>query len=373
MNNMDLNIGVVGTGSIAISHLVSLNEIIKNNLIQNKYNVSIKIHGLCDKDSNKISNFKKKNLYEAKLYTTDFEELLKNKLINVIYICTPTKFHKDYFIRAAEEGKHVFIEKPLAFDTKEIKEMISSQKKHGIHAQVGLVLRHCPIFWKIKDLIDGNQDQLGENLGFIFRDDQDWPIATLTHPSKWRKDPRMAHAGCLYEHSIHDVDMLEYFFDYENLSSIKASIRYISPLSQKKLEDTAMVHFKYQKGLSGTLFSLWHQIPRDERRIEIFFENGSVILDGYQLIDYNSFIFYLKKKKKRIKMQDLISKYFQKINFQQVQFTLGAYFFQSLDFMKSLCKEENPHPDLQIGLRAHQIIEAAYKSSRENKEIVVDF
>ena len=368
---MELNIGVIGTGSIAISHLVSLNEIIQNHIIKDKYNSKIKIYGLCDNDSDKLSVLKKKNLYNAKLFTTDFEELIKNKLINVIYITTPTKFHNDYFIRAAEEEKQVFIEKPLAFNTSEIKKMITAQRKHGIYAQVGLVLRHCPLFWKIKNLIQTNKDELGKNLGFIFRDDQEWPIATLLHPSKWRKDPKMAHAGCLYEHSIHDVDMLEYFFRDENLTSIKANIRYISSLTKKTLEDTAMVYFKYQDGLSGTLFSLWHQIPRDERRIEIFFENGSIILDGYQLIDYKSFLFYLKKSKKKIKMQALISEYFRKINFPQVQFTLGAYFFQSLAFLESLCNEENPHPDLQIGLRAHQLIEAAYKSSRENSEIKV--
>ena len=369
---MELNIGIIGTGSIAISHLVSLNEIIKNNLLENKYNTNPKIYGLCDTDLNKIQGLRKKNIYNAKLFTTNPDDLLKENSINVIYITTPTKFHKDYFIRAAEAGKHIFIEKPLAFELADIKEMISVQQKFDIFAQVGLVLRHCPIYWKIKELINHNKDELGQNMGYIFRDDQDWPIGTLTHPSKWRKDPSMAYAGCLYEHSIHDIDMLEFLFGNEKLTSIAANIRYISTLSQNKLEDSAMVTLKYDSGLSGNLFSIWHKVRRDERRIETFFENGNIILDGYQLIDYKSFVFYLKKKKKRIKLEKIISEYFKKINFPQIHFTLGAYFFQTLAFMESLCKEENPYPDLQIGLRAHQIIEAAYKSSRDNKEIIID-
>ena len=367
---MELNIGVIGTGSIAISHLVSLNEIIQNHIIKDKYNSKIKIYGLCDNDSDKLSVLKKKNLYNAKLFTTDFEELIKNKLINVIYIATPTKFHKDYFIRVAEEEKQVFIEKPLAFNSSEIKEMIAAQRKYGIPVQVGLVLRHCPIFWKVKDLIHTNRNELGKNLGFVFRDDQEWPIGTLLHPSKWRKDPSIAHAGCLFEHSIHDVDMLEFLLgDDSKLKRLSANIRYISPLSQDRLEDSALINFEYQNGMSGSLLSLWHNFSRDERRIEIFFENGAIILDGYQVIKYDSLNFYLNKRRKKLKLEKILSNYFEKLNYPQIPIQFSAYFFENLSFLESIIKNETPYPDLKIGLRAHEIIEKAYQSSKEKKFI----
>ncbi|NHI91204.1 MAG: gfo/Idh/MocA family oxidoreductase [Candidatus Lokiarchaeota archaeon] len=371
---MDFNIGIIGTGSIAIAHLISLKEIIESKLLFNKYGIRMKISGMCDINSDKIHQFKTKDIYNAEIYTTNPEKLIKNEKINVLYITTPTKFHKDLFIKAAEAKKSIFIEKPLAFELDDIKEMMTIQKKNGVFCQVGLVLRHCPFFWMLKDIIVKNKDELGSNLGFIFRDDQEWPIGTFSHASTWRKDPTLARAGCLYEHSIHDVDMLEFLFcDTTKLSKLSANIRYLSSLAKEGLEDSAIVNLEYGDGVSGSLSSFWHRIPRDERRIEIFFENGCIILDGYQLINFNSFLYYLKKKKKKIKSENIISKYFEKLQLPLTKFSFGAYFFENLAFIESLIKEENPYPDLQIGLRAHQIIEAAYKSSRDKKEIFIDF
>ncbi len=362
---MELNIGFIGTGSISISHLVSINEIIKNNLLFDKFQAKISIKGFSDIDEQRLATLKKNNIYGADLFTLNPEELLNNKAINVIYITCPTKFHKDFFIQAAEQEKHIFIEKPLAFSIQDIQDMISVQRKYGILTQVGLVLRHCPVIHKIKDLIHENKEELGEILGFMFRDDQDWPINTLTHPSKWREDPDIAHAGCLFEHSIHDVDVLEYLFgDISKMKRVSAKIRYISPLTKNRLEDSAILNLEYENDLAGNLISLWHNFPHDERHIEIFFENGSIILDGYQVVIFKSFQFFLKRKKKKYKMDQILKNYFEKINYPQINIQFYAYFFQNLHFLESLIKNENPYPDLSIGLRAHEIIEKAYKSSK---------
>ena len=365
---MDLNIGFIGTGSIAISHVFSLLEIIENKLLKERFQANIKISSLSDTDEKVIHNLKQSNSFGPITYTTSPEEILKDESINVVYINTPTKFHKDYYIKAAEEGKHVFIEKPLAFSVKDIKEMISAQQKHGNLTQVGLVLRHCPIFNTIKSLIQDNYEKLGKILGFSFRDDQKWPIGTFTHPSKWRKYPSIAHAGCLFEHSIHDVDMLEFLLgDISSLKRLSANIRYVSPISQDRLEDSALINFEYENGMSGSLLSLWHNFSRDERRIEIFFENGAIILDGYQVIKYDSFNFYLNKRRKKLKLEKILSNYFEKLNYPQIPIQFSAYFFENLSFLESIIKNETPYPDLNIGLRAHEIIEKAYQSSKEKR------
>jgi len=367
---MEINIGFIGTGSIAISHVFSLLEIINNKLLFDKLNTKVKIFALSDTDEKVIQNLKQSNSIGPITYTTNPEDVLTDESINVIYINTPTKFHKDYYIRAAEEGKHVFVEKPLAFSVNDIKEMIAIQKKHGILTQVGLVLRYCPVFNKVKSLITENQNELGEVLGFTFRDDQKWPIGTFTHPSKWRKDPSLAHAGCLFEHSIHDVDILEFLLgDISKLKRLSANVRYISPLSQDRIEDSAILNLEYENGMSGNLLSFWHNISRDERRIEIFFENGSIILDGYEVIKYNFLHFYLKKRRKKLKLEKILTEFFEKLKYPQIPIQFYGYFFENLSFLESLARNEQPKPGLDIGLRAHDIIEKAYQSSKEKKFI----
>lgn len=364
---MNLNIGLIGTGTSGLVHLLSLKKIQEDNLLS-KHGVNIKIQGVADIDENKLNHLKRNNPYNVEYFTTNPDEIIKDKKINVMYITTPTKFHKDYYIRIAEEGKYIFCEKPLAFSLEDIKEMISVEKKQGVLTQVGLVLRHCPILWKLKQILLENEETFGMRLSFIFRDAQEWPIGSRIHPSEWRKDPSLAHAGCLFEHSIHDVDMLEYLFGNDSkLSKLFAKIRYVSSLTQKRLEDVATIKFEYEDGFVGDLISIWNKVRMDERRIEIFFENGYVVLDGYTGFSFKKFEYLIGRKKTRLKYNEVINEYLKEKDLPQITPSTGHYFFENLHFLESIIKEEKPYPGLEIGYKAHEIIELAYQSSRENK------
>lgn len=368
---MNLNIGIIGSGSMALTHLLSLKTIQEKNLLSNK-NANINIKGVADIDENKLDILKRNKNLKIEYFTTNSNELIKDKTIDIVYITTPTKFHKEYFVQAAEERKNIFCEKPLAFSLKEIKEMISVEKKQGISSQVGLVLRHCPTLWKLKQILLDNHEAFGKRLSYIFRDSQEWPIGNRIHPSEWRKDPSLAYAGCLYEHSIHDVDMLEYYFNDESkLDQLFAKIRYVSPITLNKLEDVASVKFEYKDGLVGSLLSIWNNVRMDERRIEIFFENGYIVLDGYTDIYFNKFEYLIGRRKKRLKANEIIEEYQHVKNYPLMTPTRGHYLFENLSFMEAIIKEEKPYPGLEIGYRAHEIIEAAYQSSRENIRISI--
>ncbi len=366
---MNLNIGMIGTGTVGSLHLLSLKQINEENLLS-KNAVNLKIRGVADIDENKLHNLRRNNPYKIEYFTTDPNEIIKDKGIDIIYVTSPTKFHKDYYIQAAEEGKNIFCEKPLAFSLEDIKEMISVEKKQGILTQVGLVLRHCPVFWKFKQILLNNDNALGKRLSFIIRDTQEWPIGSHTHPSEWRKDPSLAHAGCLFEHGIHDVDLVEYLFANDSkLFKLFGIIRYVSPITQKSIEDVATLKFEYEDGFVGNLINISNKVRLDERRIEIFFENGYVVLDGYTILSFKKCEYLIGRKKKRLNFNDITNEY-QKVNYYpQILPITGPYLFENLHFLKSIVKEEKPYPGLEIGYRAHEIIEVAYQSSRENKII----
>lgn len=366
---MNLNIGMIGTGSIGLIHLFSLKKINEDNLL-NKYGAIINIRGVADLDVNVLNNLKRKNPYSIEYFTVNPDEIIKDKSIDIIYITTPTKFHKDYYEKAAEEGKIIFCEKPIAFSLEDIKDMISVESKQGIQTHIGLVLRHCPVIRKLKQILIENKEAFGKRLSFLFRNAQEWPVGSRFHPSEWRQDPSLAHAGCLYEHSIHDVDIIEYFFaDEFKLSRLFAKVRYVSPLTKNKLEDVATIKFEYQDGFVGNLMSIWNKARMDERRIEIFFENGYILLDGYTTISFNKFEYLIGRKKKKLKMDEIISEVIEENNSPQFSPNIGHYLFENLNFLEAIIKEEKLYPGLEIGYRAHEIIEKAYQSSRENKVI----
>jgi len=370
---LDINIGIIGTGLIGLTHLFALKTIKKEKLISED-DVNIKIRGAADIDETKLNKLRLKNAYNIEYFTTNPEDIIKDNQINVVYITTPTKFHKEYFLKAAEQGKSIFCEKPLAFSLEDIRELIFAEKKYGIFSQVGLVLRHCPVIWKMKQILEENVEAFGKVLSFIFRDTQDWPIGTSIHRSEWRKDPSLAYGGSLFEHSIHDIDVLEYFFSAEkSLSKIFAKIRYVSPLSQGKLEDAAIVNLEYNYGLVGSLISIWNKAKMDERCIEIFLEEGYLNVDRYIPPFFNKFEYLIGRKKRRFKLEGVTEEYLKSKNYPKMTLTTGPYLYENLSFLTSIIKEEKPYPGLEIGYRAHEIIELAYQSSRENRVIFLDY
>ncbi|MHC1590624.1 MAG: Gfo/Idh/MocA family protein, partial [Candidatus Helarchaeales archaeon] len=331
----DLSVGIIGTGSISITHLVSLQEIQKHEILGKEFNCSIQIKGLMDKDAEKINSLKTKKAFNAQIYTTSSSDIIENDEIDLIYICTPTKYHLEYFERAVEAGKHVFIEKPLTFSLEEIDRMISLRDRHDIHVQVGLVLRHCPVFQKFKSLLEDFKDEFGSPLALIFRDDQQWPILTMAHPSTWRKDPDLAGAGCLFEHSIHDVDLIEWFCNAP-LKRLSANILHVSDLTGGVLEDSASVQMFYENGIPASLISTWHSVSRDQRRVEFFFENAFLLLDGYEIFRFKTFEYQIKKKRKKLKFQQIQDECAQKLGISGISPTFPAYFHENLSFLRAI-------------------------------------
>ncbi len=215
-----------------------------------------------------------------------------------------------------------------------------------------------------------NENSFGVRLSFIFRDTQEWPIESRTHPSKWREDPALAHAGCLFEHGIHDVDLVEYLFtDDSNLSKLFAKVRYVSPISQKRLEDVAAIEFECEDGFVGNLISIWNKAKMDERHLEVFFENGYLVLDGYTIFSFKKCEYIIGRKRKSLNFDEIVDEYQKAHNYPQFYPRTGPYLYENLHFLKSIVKKEKPSPGLEIGYRAHEIIDHAYHSSRENRII----
>lgn len=85
--------------------------------------------------------------------TTDFEEALKWDGVDIVSVCTPQHIHADNTIAAAEAGKHIVIEKPIANSPMEMRTMLDAVKKSGVKTIVSFVLRWNPWFQTIKKMV----------------------------------------------------------------------------------------------------------------------------------------------------------------------------------------------------------------------------
>ncbi|MCD6506867.1 Gfo/Idh/MocA family oxidoreductase [Candidatus Poribacteria bacterium] len=137
---------------------------------------------------------------------TDYEGALKHDGVDIVSICTPQHLHPENAIAAAEAGKHMVIEKPVANSLQEMREMLDAVKKAGVKTVVSFVLRWNPLFKTLKKLI---ADDFFGNVYYVEADYQS-NIASWWSGYDWarRKETGVSAflvAGC------HAIDAVRWF------------------------------------------------------------------------------------------------------------------------------------------------------------------
>jgi predicted dehydrogenase len=140
----------------------------------------------------------------AKFVTTDYREVIAREDVDAVDICLPHHLHAEVAIAAAEAGKHVLVEKPIANSLQEADAMIEAAKKSGVVLMVAHNERYMPVYRKAKELVE--QGILGRI--FLARADHNQFVRINGRHWLWRKET--AGGGVLIGSGIHRVDILRW-------------------------------------------------------------------------------------------------------------------------------------------------------------------
>ncbi|MBK5482515.1 Gfo/Idh/MocA family oxidoreductase [Peribacillus sp. TH16] len=130
-----LNVGIIGTGEVAqVIHLPILAT------MPDKYRIA----ALCDVSEESLAYNGKK--YEVENLYTDAKELVKQSNLDVVFVLNSDEYHAEVAVDAANEGKHVLIEKPMALTMADADAIIEAKNKNNIKVMVGYMRRYAPAF-----------------------------------------------------------------------------------------------------------------------------------------------------------------------------------------------------------------------------------
>jgi predicted dehydrogenase len=155
--------------------------------------------------------------FDVEACYTNLDQALKREDVQIIDVNVPTFLHKENVIRAAEAGKHVLCEKPMAGTLGQADEMIDAVKKAGTKLMIGHVLRFVPEYLKAKQLADA--DCLGDVVAAraIRIPGPGYPWEGM--PKEARDSPHWkaeaAKGGGILDIQIHDIDYLRFLFNAE--------------------------------------------------------------------------------------------------------------------------------------------------------------
>ena len=196
-----LNIGMIGYGFMGRAHSNGYRRV--SNFFNLEHTPVLK--AVCARDKEKAKGFADMWGYES--IETDWRKLLERKDIDAIDICTPNNLHKEIAIAAAQAGKMILCEKPLAMNAAEGEEMCQAVEKAKVPNIVWYNYRRIPAVTFAKNLIDSGR--LGRIFHYRANFLQDWTInADLPQggAALWRLDAAAAGSGVTGDLLAHCID-----------------------------------------------------------------------------------------------------------------------------------------------------------------------
>lgn len=251
-----VNIGVIGVGRIGRLHARNL-----------KYQVpGLKVLAVADifeKSAREVAS-----QLEIPIAEKDYRVLLENNDIDAVVICSSTDTHAQIISEAAQAGKHIFCEKPIALDIDKIDQAIAAVKNAGIKLQVGFNRRFDPSFKKAKDLVEKGTIGTPHLVRITSRDPEPPPISYVK-----------ISGGIFLDMMIHDFDIARFLLGQEVVELMAVGSCLVDPaIGEAGDIDTAIVTLKYEGGAWGTIDNSRKAVYGYDQRIEIFGSEGCVMV-----------------------------------------------------------------------------------------------
>jgi len=219
-----LGVAVVGTGFWGKNHARVYRELEETDLL-----------AVCDIDAGRARAVA--DQFGAKSYT-NVRKMLKNEEIKAVSVCTWSTSLARVATEAANAGKHVLVEKPMAASVRQAEKLLEAAKKNHVHLTVGFLMRFIPGLQHMKKAVE--EKRIGELVS-----------ATAKRVSEWPE--RIGDVGVVKDTAIHDIDVMLYLFNKDPIAVYAKT----GSMRNKKFEDYAQIMLTFEDGKTAFIESNW--------------------------------------------------------------------------------------------------------------------
>ncbi|MFP4630730.1 MAG: Gfo/Idh/MocA family protein [Candidatus Acetothermia bacterium] len=255
---MTINFGLIGPGNIADRKLVPAVKEVDG----------AEFWSVTSRSKEKAEEFGKKHGAVPENYAyDDYEKMLSDPELDAVIVSTPDKLHAEHGIKAAQAGKHVLMEKPMAASTAGGRELLEARDENGIKLGVGYHLRwHGAHRGLMRKLEDGTLGKLHHvRVQWTFRAEDD---------SNWRADDEVGRWWSLGRTGTHGLDLVLWA-----LSACGEVVEMESTIAREHWkgphDETAMINLKFESGATGELTT--SILFESEPEFKIYGRDGSAI------------------------------------------------------------------------------------------------
>lgn len=220
---------------------------------------------LCSRDYNRAKELASK--FGVPNYFNDYDEFLKSD-IDVVYVASANAFHYEQVIKAANAGKHILCEKPLALNSKQAEEMVEAAKRNNVQFAVNYVHHFHPLVLKAKELL--KDQRLGKLVSVQVNFNIDFPP-----DNNFRFKKELSGGGALRDIGTHMIDLLRFFGDQIiEIDGVVDNLVY-----QSEVDDFASAIVKFERGGYG-YFNVSYNTKKAFNRIDILCHKGAIEIEN---------------------------------------------------------------------------------------------
>ncbi|MCP1310616.1 Gfo/Idh/MocA family protein [Paenibacillus tyrfis] len=324
---------VVGCGGISSSHFTGIERAPEAELA-----------AVCDVDACRAEQYGAK--YGVKAYT-DYGQLLTNPDVDVVCLCTPSGMHAGQTIQAAEAGKHVVCEKPMAIRLSDAERMIEACDVIGVKLATIFPRRMSPASQFVKKLLDdGKLGRLSLCSGYVkfYRDQAYYDSAG------WRGTWAMDGGGAMMNQGIHTIDLLQWLAG--PVDSLHGYARNV--LRDIEVEDTAVASLQFKSGALGSIEATTTAYNQPDHRIVLHGDKGTIVLTGDEITTF-----------------DVIGEKVDIPQFEPFAVIPDGHAAQIRDMALAVLHDREPVVTGHDGKHSLEIILSTYESYRSRREILL--
>jgi len=253
---MKVNWALIGCGDIARKRVVPA--------LQKGQDSSLL--SICRADAGKAESFARE--FGVEKWIADWRESVKDPDINSVYIATPVYQHAEQTIAAAEKGKHVLCEKPMALNTAECTKMIDAVKANNVRLGIAYYRHFYPPVLRIKGIIASGE--IGDVVTVQAENFENFNLSPGA-PRYWFLQKELSGGGPMMDMGCHRIEV------FTNLLGPVKETRafHNNVVFQREVEDITTAHFNFENAVTATLISA-HAVKEPRDTIRIFGSRGSI-------------------------------------------------------------------------------------------------
>ena len=258
MNNNKLNIGIIGAGRIGKVHAETL-----------AFRVP-EARTLSITDLNPHAAEQVASRCGIPTVAGSADQILADSAIGAVLICSSTDTHTDLIVGAAQAGKHIFCEKPIAHSLAKIDAALAAVQQAGVKLQIGFNRRFDPSFARVRAAVAGGEIGAPRLLHIISRDPAPPPVSYVK-----------VSGGIFLDMTIHDFDMARFLIGDEVEEIYATAGVMVDPaIGEAGDLDTALIVLRFRSGVIGTIDNCRQAAYGYDQRAEILGSAGKIATEN---------------------------------------------------------------------------------------------